>query len=92
MQKKLIDAFTIYEQIGDDADAEFTKIVVEGEETNFMDGFCWTMNRISKLPESVIRCNDCRLFLENWMCRYWHRFSRPEGYCHNVRKRDDPSE
>ena len=41
---------------------------------------------------SVIRCKDCRFFLENWKCMTWHMFVRPDGYCFRAERKPDADE
>ena len=85
---KYINAHTIYEEIGADADEAYATMRADnGEEPDFMDGFCWTINRIQKIPEALMHCDSCRLFEKDEMCSFWHRYSRPNGYCHNWQKR-----
>lgn len=40
----------------------------------------------------LIRCKDCRFFLENWRCVTWHMFVRPDGYCFRAERKSDEEE
>ena len=40
---------------------------------------------IDALP--VVRCSDCKNFLENWRCLKWSAFARPEGYCYKAERK-----
>ena len=39
--------------------------------------------------KDLIRCKDCALFDPNWKCGFWHRFTIPEGFCHNYKEKEE---
>ena len=98
---KFIDATTIYEEIGDDADKAYSDS--DYADTDFMDGFCWTINRIQKIPETIVRCKDCIFFEKDlWgvvkgkpvivsheVCSRFVEGTKvsPEGFCYLAERR-----
>ena len=79
MKKWLIDAEQVNYLLGEKADDAY---IHHRFGSDFHGGYVWTVNQLQKLPEAVIRCQECRKFLENWKCTYWHRFTKPDGFCH----------
>ena len=38
------------------------------------------------------QCQNCDLFNSNWRCNFWHRFTIPEGFCHNYKEKEEEEE
>lgn len=53
---------------------------------------CAWVNRETKITGVLIRCEDCRFFLDNWKCMTWHMFVRPDGYCFRAKRKPDADE
>ena len=51
-----------------------------------MDGELAIKNLPSVEPN---QCRDCALFDPNWRCGFWHRFTIPEGFCHNYKEKEE---
>ena len=51
-----------------------------------------TLARIPQAEPEIIQCQDCALFDPNWRCGFWHRFTIPEGFCHNYKEREEEEE
>lgn len=43
-------------------------------------------------PAKPNQCQGCALFDPNWRCGFWHRFTIPEGFCHNYKEREEEEE
>ena len=40
-------------------------------------------------PVKRNQCQNCDLFNSNWRCNFWHRFTIPEGFCHNYKEKEE---
>lgn len=61
---------------------DFKKYFIVGTNQNALHD---TMN--GTVTGELIRCKDCRNFLENWRCLKWSAFARPEGYCYKAERK-----
>ena len=53
-------------------------------------GLTKAMNALKDMtPAKPNQCQDCALFDPNWRCGFWHRFTIPEGFCHNYKEKEE---
>ena len=63
--------------------------------TSWADAFKEVSELVKSIPESVVRCKDCKWHEEinGWYrCLWWHNVTEPEVFCSMGERREDETD